>query len=286
MSDRVLVLGAQGQLGRRVVRELGARTTAEVVGLSRSELDVTERSTVAEALDDVRPRWVVNCAAMTQVDACEREPERAVRTNGLAVRWIVEASERVGARVAHVSTDYVFSGKASQPYTEADLVGPLSVYGLTKLAGERELRPGLDACVRTAWLMSADDRCMLGTIDRLRRREGPLRFVIDQVGSPSIADDVARGLVEVVRSELTGTIHLVNEGEGSWYDVAREALAAFGDDPGRVEPITTPEIAPSYPAPRPAYSVLACVARRAAGMAPLPPWQEALRRAVRERLGG
>lgn len=286
MSDRIVVLGAGGQLGRRLVRAFERTSAAEVVGLDRRALDVTERVAVHGAVDALRPRWIVNAAAMTAVDACEREVERAVRLNALAVRWLVEAAERAGARVCQVSTDYVFDGTATRPYTEADQPNPMSVYGLTKLQGERELRPGIDSCVRTSWLMSADDRCMLGTIDRLRRGPGPLRFVEDQVGSPSFADDVALGIVELVRREVTGVIHVTNDGQASWYDVAREALRAFGDDPHRVEPIATTQLAGSFVAPRPAFSVLAGVVRAAVGLEPLRPWQEALGAAVSERARG
>lgn len=286
MSDRIVVLGAGGQLGRRLVQAFERASTAEVVGLDRAGLDVTDRVAVHGAVEALRPRWIVNAAAMTAVDACEREMERAVRVNALAVRWVVEAAERFGARVCHVSTDYVFDGRSTRPYTEADLPNPMSVYGRTKLHGEWELRPGLDSCVRTAWLMSSDDGCMLGTIDRLRRTDGPLRFVDDQVGSPSFADDVALGIVELVRREVTGVVHVTNSGQASWFDVAREALVAFGDDPHRVQPITTMALGGTVVAPRPAFSVLAGVVRAAVGLEPLRPWQEALGTAVRERRGG
>lgn len=286
VRDRVVVVGARGQLGRRVVAQLAARTSADVTGLSREDLDVTRRELVHAALEALRPRWVVNCAAMTAVDACEHDPEGAARANMLAVRWLVEAASAVGARVCTVSTDYVFDGTAQHPYTEVDQPNPRSVYGRTKLAGERELRPGIDACVRTAWLMSADDNNMLATIDRLRREPGPLRFVDDQRGSPTSADDVAAGIVAIVRTQLSGVVHLVNQGEASWFEVARFLLAAFGDDPERVEPIETAALARRYVAPRPAYSVLGSVVLAGAGLREPGPWQEALGRAVSERVGG
>jgi len=274
---RVLVTGAGGQLGQRVVTALnGRRAPTEVVGATRQMLDVTNRTVVHEAVRSLRPDWIVNAAAMTGVDQAETEVDLAWRVNALAVRWLVEAADASGARVAQVSTDYVFDGTSRAPYEEWDPCHPLGVYGRSKRGGELELRPGRDLLVRTAWLMSSSGRNVATTIARRVSEGAPLRFVADQVGSPTSADDLAALLVELLATGATGVFHLVNQGEASWLEVARHLVGQLGGDPDGVEAATTEELQAFYPAPRPRYSVLGVRAWvTMTGRAPRP-WQDAL----------
>jgi dTDP-4-dehydrorhamnose reductase len=290
---RVLVTGAAGQLGTDVVDalagrvptggratgRLGLRTPCEVVAADRALLDVADRDAVQGIFEGVRPHIVVHAGAWTAVDACESDPDRAYAVNALGTRHVAEAARRVGAHVVYVSTDYVFDGTSTRPYLEWDAPNPMSVYGRSKLGGERELDPG-SAVVRTSWVCGAHGANMVKTVLRLASGTGPMRFVDDQRGSPSFTADLA-GVVAVLATErLPGTFHVTNSGVTSWYGFARAVLEAAGDDPERVEPIATAELDPPRPAPRPANSALDNAALRLLGMPPLPDWHDGLERLV------
>jgi dTDP-4-dehydrorhamnose reductase len=265
---RLLVTGAGGQLGRDVVR---AATIAgdDVIAADHASLDVTDRDAVLGAISTVRPHAVVHAAAWTAVDACEGEPERAMVTNALAVRWVAEGCDRAGAHLVSVSTDYVFDGALARPYCEWDTPNPQSVYGASKLAGESEaLALGTAAAVaRTSWLCGAHGSNMVKTVLGLAAGSGDeLAFVDDQIGCPTFTADLALVLRRLALDRRSGLHHATNAGEVSWYEFAREVLAAGGHDPGRVRPIATSELDPPRPAPRPANSVLDNAVMRAAGL--------------------
>jgi dTDP-4-dehydrorhamnose reductase len=292
---RVLVTGAGGQLGTDVVAalsgrvptggrsgdpatgRLGLRTACDVIAADHDRLDVSDRGAVWAAVDGLRPHVVVHTAAWTAVDACEGDPDRAYAVNALGTRHVAEAARRAGAHVVYVSTDYVFDGTATRPYVEWDQPNPMSVYGRSKLAGEQELDPG-STVVRTSWVCGAHGTNMVKTVLRLAGGPGPLRFVDDQWGSPTFTADLAGVLAVLATDRLPGTFHVTNAGVTSWYGFARAVLEAAGDDPDRVEPISTVSLDPPRPAPRPANSVLDNAALRLMGMAPLPDWRDALGR--------
>ncbi|HLI15044.1 MAG TPA: dTDP-4-dehydrorhamnose reductase [Acidimicrobiales bacterium] len=283
---RVLVTGAGGQLGREVVAELARRAAArrrgpalEVVAPTRAELDVAQRSAVLAAIVTLEPDVIVHAAAFTAVDRCEQEVERALAVNALGTRHVAEAARLVGAHVCYVSTDYVFDGTKPTPYDEWDEPNPLSVYGRSKLGGERGLDPSATV-VRTAWVCSAHGTNMVRTLLRLAADEGELRFVDDQRGSPTVAADLAPKLVDLALERRPGVFHVTNQGETTWYGFARAVLGFLGADPGRVVPISTAELVPPRPAPRPANSVLDNAALRLAGDGLLPHWEESTRRLV------
>lgn len=264
---RVLVTGAAGQLGRDVVRvcdEAGDTVWAA----DRSQLDVTDRDAVRAAVTTLRPDAVVHCAAWTAVDACESDPERAFMANALAVRWVAEACARTGSHLVHVSTDYVFDGTKDAPYHEWDTPAPRSAYGRSKLAGEQEaLASGASAAVvRTSWVCGEHGANMVKTVLRLAAQQPELAFVDDQVGCPTFTADVAPMLRRLALDRRTGVHHVTNQGAVSWYGFAREVLVAAGHDPARVRPITTDQLDPPRPAPRPANSVLDNAVLRAAGL--------------------
>lgn len=277
---KVLVTGAAGQVGREFV---GAEAAAahEVVGLDHAALDVTDAAAVREAVRAVAPGAIVNCAAFTAVDRCETEPELAFAVNADAVRHLARAADEVGAYLVHISTDYVFDGRKPDPYVETDTPNPLSVYGSSKLAGEQSLDPERAAIVRASWICGRYGANMVKTILRLAGEHEKLSFVSDQRGHPTIAADLARMLWWFVEERPAGVWHVTNQGAVSWYEFAQEVLRANGDDPARVLPITTEELQPPRPAPRPANSVLRNQRLIDAGVELLPDFRESLALLVR-----
>lgn len=284
MTQRtVFVTGAGGQVGREAValfEAAGWRT----VGLDHRGLDITDRRAVFAAMADARPVAVVNLAAWNAVDAAETNLDGALAVNAMAVRHLAEGCRTVGARLCHVSTDYVFDGTKDAPYHEWDAVNPMSAYGVSKAAGETEARPE-DLVVRTSWVCGAQGSNAVTTVLKLAADPArTLAFVTDQRGCPTMARDLAATLVALVSEGRVGTFHVTNGGPVSWYEFVQEILVAAGHSADRVRPILTAEMDPPRPAPRPANSVLDGVALRASGLEPLRHHGEALEELVAELL--
>ena len=277
---RVLVTGSRGQLGTELLALLDKAHQHEVLGLDLPDCDLTDRDLVLGVITGWQPDVVLHAAAMTAVDRCEGEPELAHRVNALATRFVADGARRVGAHVVYVSTDYVFDGTKVGAYHEWDIPNPRSVYGASKLAGEREIDPGW-TIARTSWLCSAHGPNMVRTLLRLAEERETVAFVDDQIGRPTFAADLAAMVLRLGVERVPGTFHTTNAGEVSWYGFAREVFAAAGHDPDRVRPITTAELDPPRPAPRPANSVLDDVAWRGHGFAPARDFREPLAEAVR-----
>jgi len=277
---RVLVTGAGGQLGREVV-EVCAGAGDEVVGCVRDGLDVSDRDQVMQVVAAASPDVVVHAAAYTNVDGCETDPDRAYAVNALGTRHVAEAARLTGARVCYVSTDYVFDGTAGAPYREWDATNPLSVYGRSKLAGELVLLPG-DTVVRTSWVCGRYGRNFVKTILAKAAQGEALRVVDDQHGCPTFAEDLAAMIRHLVVARLPGVFHVTNQGATTWYRFARDAVTAAGLDVDLVAPISTAEMRPPRPAPRPANSVLDNAALRLSGIAHLADHHEPLERLVKE----
>jgi dTDP-4-dehydrorhamnose reductase len=275
-----LVAGARGMLGRDLVDVLGNRGE-RATGLGRVDLDIVDRARVRAALRRYRPEIVVNCAAWTAVDDAEAHEDEALLVNGQGVEHLAAECAVAGARLVHVSTDYVFGGEARRPYREDDPPAPRTAYGRTKLAGEQAvlaLLPDGGYVVRTAWLYGAHGRNFVAAMSRLAGESGDVDVVADQHGQPTWTVDVADLIVALLRSgAASGVYHATSSGQTSWYGLAQEVFRLAGARPGRVRAITS--AACPRPAPRPAYSVLGHDRLAAAGVQPIADWREALGRA-------
>lgn len=293
----ILITGSTGQVGGELVRLLRSQNSSlEVHAPTRSQLDLGEAESIRDTIRTLRPRWIINPAAYTAVDRAEVDRDAAFRINAEAPRILGEEAAEIGAPVLHFSTDYVFAGDSSTPYEETDLTNPLNIYGLSKLAGERNLAAtGAGHLIfRTSWVFGATSKNFLLTVLRVTRQQPVMRVVADQYGAPTAARDLAQmtativaqlertavegDLVEAVRP-VQGIYNAANSGETTWHGFAEEAIrlrklaeptARFG----AIVPISTAE----YPTParRPASSRLNCVKLGRTFGIRMRPWQRAL----------
>jgi len=285
---RWLVCGAGGQLGRSMVRSLATRPEHTLTAaLDRGALDLGDEESIARAVRGAAGRadLLLNAAAFTFVDRCESEPELARRVNADAPRRLAAACRDAGLCLVHVSTDYVFDGKATRPYTESDQPDPASVYGKTKLEGEQAVLAESAAflVVRTSWVFGPGRNFVRTMIEqagahRLRRDPSPLRVVDDQFGSPTYAGDLAQGIVRLVEAGARGLYHLANRGVATWWDVARECLDEGGFSDVAIERVRTSAF--PRPAPRPGYSALDCMKAERIGVR-LQGWRDGVRAYLR-----
>jgi dTDP-4-dehydrorhamnose reductase len=281
VHERTLITGGGGQLASDLEALLGERGL--VRARSHAELDITDDAAVAEEIARVAPTVVYNCAAYHNVDACEGVEARAFEVNARAVKRLAQLSAEHGARLVHVSTNYVFDGTGDTPWTEEDLPRPRSIYGLSKLAGEHAaLAYAPDALVvRTGGLYGEHGSASKGgnfvvrMIARARDSSPPtpLRMVADQRLTPTATSDLAAALVEASERGVGGLLHLTNAGACSWYEFTAAIMEEAAIDVP-IEPVTTSRGG----ADRPLNGVLSCARAEAAGLAPLPHWRDALRR--------
>jgi dTDP-4-dehydrorhamnose reductase len=256
----------------RVVASAAQERGHDVVAVDIAEVDITDAAAVDAVVRDAAPGAVVHCAAWTDVDGAESAEAAALAVNGDGAGHVAAAAAAAGARIVHVSTDYVFDGDKDGPYVEDDPPGPLSAYGRTKLAGERAVAAAAadHAIARTAWLFGAGGKNFVDTVLRLGAEREELPVVTDQVGSPTWVGHLAPALLDLAESAGRGVFHVTASGTCSWYDLAAEAFAQAGVA-CRVVPTTAAQF--PRPAPRPALSAL----RSTRPEAPvLPPWQEGL----------
>ncbi|MEX2653200.1 MAG: dTDP-4-dehydrorhamnose reductase [Acidimicrobiia bacterium] len=270
----IAVLGANGQLGSAFVRALNYSCHA----VTREELDLADPEAIRPWVESEKPELVINCAAYTAVDAAETDAETARAVNALAVEALAAATARHGARLVTFSTDYVFDGEKETGYVESDLPNPLNVYGRTKLEGEQlALKANPDGLViRTSWLLSATHRNFLTTM--LAQLGDEVSVVDDQRGRPTFVDDLVIATLEAVDTDASGILHLTNQGETTWFELAREIAVLAGLDPGLVRPISSSELA--RPAIRPANSVLDSERLDGLGIDELSPYRRALKLAT------
>ncbi len=285
----ILITGAGGQLGTYLRQRLTEQGTAFVGIGSRAAdgvdrvVDITDAGAVDRLFDDVRQTVVIHGAAYTDVDGCERDPERADAVNHRGARATAEAAKRTGAYVIAVGTDFVFSGAHGYPYSERSEPDPISVYGSSKLAGERAVLntdPAF-AVARTAWVYGGAGKHFPRTVLSVVSSRGDMSVVDDETSCPTFAGDLADGLITLAKERAAGIFHLTNEGAVSRYEFARAIMVAAGRDPGVIAPISTEEFLSAYPLPakRPANSSL--VNNRAAQLGVrLPDWKSSLQRYV------
>lgn len=275
---RLLIVGAGGMLATDLEQE-ARRRELDVHLLAEARCDITDAAACDDAVGAAAPACVINCAAYTQVDMAERERERAFLVNAAGAENVARACARTGARCVYISTDYVFDGRKPQPYEEADIPAPLGSYGESKLEGERRTAAAAPdhAIVRTSWLYGAAGRNFVTTIVSLADRKPELRIVHDQQGAPTFTRDLANTLLDLAfHPQAHGIFHATNSGACSWYEFACAILRLAGKTTTTVVPITAAEFGAA--APRPANSRLRDTRMGPMGIAPLPPWEDALRR--------
>jgi dTDP-4-dehydrorhamnose reductase len=275
---RILVTGAGGMLARDFV-SAARYVNHDVIALARADLDVTDSRAVRRTIRRLAPDAVVNCAAWTDVDGAEADPEGAAALNARAAGDVAVAADAVGASIVQPSTDYVFDGEKPEPYVESDLPNPLSVYGATKLAGEHAVAEANSRhyVVRTSWLFGAGGPNFVGTMLRLGRELHEVVVVRDQVGCPTYTGHLADALLRLVEDDDFGLHHIAGGGECSWFDFAVEIFRQAGVE-CRTLSCTTADF--PRPARRPAHSVLGTEREYALY---LPDWRQGLRNYLGER---
>ncbi|WP_145028195.1 dTDP-4-dehydrorhamnose reductase [Paenibacillus sp. Y412MC10] len=276
---RVLVTGASGQLGKDVVA-LFQQKGHEVMGCSRSELDITNLEQCQQIINEFQPDSIIHCAAYTAVDAAETDVDGAYRVNAVGTRNVAVAAEKAGAKMVYISTDYVFNGRSEVPYQEYDNTDPKSVYGKSKRAGE-VLTQSLSSryfIVRTSWVYGLHGNNFVKTMLRLGQEKPQLQVVHDQKGSPTYTVDLARFLEELVQTEKYGVYHASNSGDCTWFEftqaIFEEAKELGFMIKAQVEPCTTEQF--PRPAPRPANSVMDHLSIGTNGLTDLRPWRDGL----------
>lgn len=285
MATNILITGANGQLGNEMRKLLEGNSLFNTHFTDVAELDITSPEAVDDFVKSKNINIIINCAAYTAVDMAEDNTELCNKINNTAVANLANAAKKAGARVIHVSTDYVFDGTSCRPYVESDETCPKSVYGSTKLAGEQalaDLLPAEHVIIRTAWLYSAHGKNFVKTMLNLGKTRESLNVVADQVGTPTYAGDLANAIYAIITSDkwVAGIYHYSNEGVCSWYDFTKMIHKTAGITTCSVNPITTAE----YPAKaaRPAYSVLDKSKIKSTYGITVPYWIDSLEKCLKE----
>lgn len=273
---KVVIAGAKGQLGQTFLRRENDPKW-ELIPLDRAECDITKLPDVERVVSGYAPQIVINCAAYTAVDKAESDREGCAAVNVEGPANLARVARRLGARFVHVSTDYVFDGTATSPYTEQSPTNPLGEYGRSKLAGEQRVleEDPTALVVRTSWLYGMTGHNFIRAILKRAKDLGALKVVNDQIGAPTCTETLADGIVKLLTTSESGIFHITNSGRCSWYDFASEIVAAVGWSDVPVATLTTKDL--NLPAPRPAFSVLDNARWRALGFAPAPDWRDKFR---------
>lgn len=275
---RVLVTGAKGQLGTAVMRALSARRIA-CLGVDQQDFDLTDSAAVCACVRAWQPGAIIHCAAYTDVDRAETETARCCQVNAMGTLNVVRAALEIGAKLAYVSTDYVFDGRLGRPCRPEDAANPINIYGLSKWQGEQAVRGMMQRffIVRTGWLYS-ECHGFVADILRLGAERDMLRVVTDQIGTPTYAPDLAATLCDLVQTGCYGVYHAAGSGSCSRYELAREALRV-ASIPTQVVPVDSSAF--QTPARRPMDTRLDCSSlTEDAGLALLPDWRDSLRRCI------
>lgn len=279
---KILITGANGLVGRALVKECSGRGD-DVLAYDHKALDIGDPRAVETIIGEQRPDAVINCAAWTDVDGCESDPDRAQRVNALGPENLARASRNADAVLVTISTDYVFDGRKDGFYTQRDQPLPISVYGNSKLEGERraQLAHARTIVVRSGFIFGPGGKNFLSNVVSLAKRGAKLKAIRDCWGTPTYGRDLAARLRELAVLDLPGTYHVVNSGDGASFETFTvEALRLGGLSTDTLEVVDNDSL--GRPAPRPRNSRMKCLLSPAIGLAPLPHWQEALAHFIRE----
>jgi dTDP-4-dehydrorhamnose reductase len=270
----ILITGARGQLGY-ALRETLKNEKLSLTDLP--ELNLTSHQDTLNYILTVKPEVVIHCAAKTNVDECELNPDAAYMVNVLATKNVVNACQITNSLLVYISTDYVFDGCKNQPYHEYDLCKPINIYGKTKWQGEEIIKMHLNKffIIRTAWLFGDIGHNFIKTILKIADESRSLKIVNDQVGSPTYAFDLAVAIAQLIQTKAYGIYHITNFGNCSWFEFARQILKYADQKDVSLEPITSEEL--NRPAPRPRYSILAHDTLNSIAIT-MPSYQDALQR--------
>jgi len=271
---KVLLTGSKGMLAQAFLK---LRPSGwNIMATDIEELDITQISGVEKTIRAFQPGIIINCAAYTRVDDCEREKESCFKINAVGPDNLAFSAHRIGAKLVHFSTDYVYDGNKKSPYSEDDLPHPINNYGMSKLKGEEEIRKRMDdfLIIRTQWLFGHGGNHFVKTILKLAEDHDSLKVVNDQIGSPTFTEDMAEATIELIEMAQKGTFHVVNSGECSWYDFASMIIKMTGLKT-KIDPCLTSEF--PRPAKRPAYSVLSTQKVVSVLGRPLPDWEIGLK---------
>ena len=289
MTCKVLIFGKNGQVGSQLVAQFKALDDYLIIATDIEDVDLTDSDATRNLVLQHRPQWVINTSAHTAVDRAESEQSLAHQLNAIAPGVIAGSCKEIGAKMVHYSTDYVFDGQSDRPYVESDQPNPQSVYGHTKLDGERAVLAQLDNAIilRTAWVYSKSGKNFVNTMLKLAQERDQLNVVADQFGSPTLADDLAAATIAIIQQfqssncfgeDNTGIFHATGQGTTNWSGFSEAIMQLSGNGHVKINPIGTAEY--PTPAPRPAYSVLSNEKlKRAFGLV-LSDWQEALKRCL------
>ena len=270
---RILITGASGMLGHDLQRTL---KNHELILYNSKNLDITNKNLVIEKINEMKPDILINSAAYTNVDDCETNYEEAHKVNALGPKNLATVCKDLKIPLVHISTDYVFDGKKTEPLKENDNLGPQTAYGKTKLEGEQFIQKILDEyfIIRTAWLYGCEGNNFVKTMLNLSKSHNEINVVNDQIGSPTFTYDLAKGISEIIKTDKYGVYHLTNSGSCSWYEFSKE-IFKLANINVKVTPVTTEEF--PRPAPRPKYSVLSNDKWIKQGFKPLRNYKQALK---------
>lgn len=283
IGDRrtLLITGAGGLLGRHAARWFSQHH--RVIAVGHQELNIADAHAVQQWVSRHQPDLIINCAAMSDVDGCQQNPEAAFAANANGPLHLAQAAERIGAELVHISTDYVFDGEKMAPYTIEDEPRPINVYGESKLAGEKLVREALDRhyIIRTARLFGPGGRNFASTVLDIARQRGRLLAIVDEIGSPTYVMDLIERLTTIIQSGHYGTYHVTNQGACSWADFAATAIDIAQLKSIVIERVNSADL--RRPAPRPHRTVMRCLLSERLGWTPLRPWEAAFAEFVHQQ---
>lgn len=282
---RILILGGSGILGSELCRQLELKGFDYAAPRSY-DLDIRDSESLVDYVNGQRPNWIVNCAAWTNVEAAEEDFSAACELNEEAISNLVAAAKEINSNILHISTDYVFDGQASEPYSEESPVNPINSYGKSKLQGEKYLLENYGShsfIVRTSWLYGVDGKSFVKSMVSSALRNLSVQVVVDQIGSPTSSKDLAGGLISLIQNPpKQGIYHYSNQGQCSWFEFAREIYESLGKDPNLVQPINTDRL--NLKAKRPLFSLLNKAKWEANNLPKIPQWKDSYMKLLPEIL--